>query len=279
MSDDPIETYSPFDNADLNAPKNTGGITSNSQVDDINEEDLRAFEQRLNILESKLNAREVEVHVNQPTSMPPNWPPFYPLVYYNIEDVTALLRPFVKDALYAWCLSTFSFLFNWLGCLALLGANITSISSPGSKITLSTLYLFIGSALSLDLNFLSVYRALKSDSSSFAFIKIFLSLGFTTIYEAILALGFEDSGSVGLISMLNIFLGKGIFTGLLALIATAGFAFSVLYHLKLLNELWKYFKGTDQGNHIEDDIKGKVFDTVKDVFAKRDRKDTEFPAV
>jgi hypothetical protein len=135
-----------------------------SRSSTLTEEQLRAYEDRLNILEESINTQELHFRDSGRLSTaepPPNWPRCYPLVHYNIEDVPESNRLFVYSALFAWVLMAIAFALNWLGCLALISVNDTSIESPGSKIALSSLYLFIVVPLALDLDAISVYRALQ----------------------------------------------------------------------------------------------------------------------
>ena len=224
MEEDPLDSYSPFDSTTKSS--NFDNFKTNyesptfSAEDDIDDETIRELEQRINQMESKINAQEIRIQNATVAQLPPNWPAFYPVIHFDLEEVSSLLRPYAKDAMICWVIFAIAMFLNWFGCLFLLGVNESEISSPGSKITLSTLYLLILTPLLMEFNFLSVYRALKDEASSLTYIKIFLSLGFTFCFELVLSLGFDSSGSVGLITMINLFIIKHWFIGILALLAT-----------------------------------------------------------
>ena len=147
-----------------------------------------------------------------------------------------------------------SFGLNWLGCLTLLHAG-DSTDSPGSKIALS----------SLDLDAMAIYRVLKSDSpSTLSNMKMFAALGVTTFFVAFLAIGLDSSGSCGLITTISLFMGGHAFLGLFSTIITAGLTYTAFTQYKLLKSLWAYYKGTEQGENIQDNMKKTVAMMVVD---------------
>ncbi|EAY01630.1 hypothetical protein TVAG_292630 [Trichomonas vaginalis G3] len=261
MGDNPLDNYSPFD--DVQDPETKpkpapvpAPSTSNTQED---EDDIaiREYEKRLNILESRINAQVTQLAVAQETGFvgnPPNWPAFYPLVHFDIEEVPPGLRSFVNEAMFGWCLMCIAFALNWLSCVCLLNAG-DSVGSPGTKIILSTLYLFVVVPLSLDLTGLAVYRVMKIEPSTFAFLKVLICLSAATLFEFILAIGLDSSGSVGLITMLNLFFNGHWFIGILGILTTAALGLTCANHGRLVLGIWKYYRGTEVGANMENDIK------------------------
>lgn len=268
MDENPLDKYSPFDQTDKDSTSKSVPTSSPTiGADPEDEEDIRAYEQRLNILESQLNSQESILNSAQDTGVfepPPNWPKFYPMVHFDIEEVPEQLRKFVSLGLYAWCLMAISFGLNWLGCLTLLHAG-DSTDSPGSKIALSSLYLFIVVPLDLDLGAMAIYRVLKSDNAStLSYMKMFAALGITVFFEGLLALGLESSGSCGLITTISLFMGGHVFLGLFSTIITASLSYTSYTQYKLLKSLWSYYKGTEQGENIQDNMKKTVAMMVVD---------------
>jgi hypothetical protein len=212
--------------------------------------EIRRLEEKLNILESQLITQEQELEQAQRTGiieLPPNWPAFYPFVHFDPLSVPVSTRDFSNQAMFAWTLMAVAFALNFLGCVSLLRAG-DSADSPGSKIALSALYLFLIVPIALDLTALAVYRALQNPSPSFlTFIKIFVFLGLSTLFQAILTLGFETSGSCGLVTMLNLFIESHVVIGMIALVITLALAVSTYFHFVLLSGLWRYWRRTEQG--------------------------------
>ena len=270
--ENPLDTYSPFNEEEEKRPRTSGsGVAAVASQDEEDDEELRLLERRVNILAAQLRESENEVERARLTGsldLPPNWPKFYPLIHFDIEEVAQPLRKFVMDAMFAWCVMVIAFSLNLIGCLALLRAgNVTE--SPGSKVALAALYLFLLVPLALDLSALSVYRVLKTDSpSSLSYMKLFLFLGITTFYQAFLVLGLESSGTCGLITMINLLFSSYWFIGNLSALITWCFALSSWLHYKLLMALWDYYKGTEQGENLEQDVKKTLAVMVVDALKK-----------
>jgi hypothetical protein len=257
-----LQGYDPFQGSEVGSFETPAPISSSS-VDDL---DIRRFEEHLNVWESQLITQEQQLEQVQRTGIiepPPNWPSFYPFVNFDPLAVPEPLRNFAKRAMFSWTLMAVTFALNFLGCVSLLRAGDSS-DSPGSKIALSALYLFLIVPIALDLTALAVYRALQNPNpSSLTFVKVFLFLGTSTLFQAVLTLGFESSGSCGLVTMLNLFFGSHMMIGMLALVVTLGLALSTYFHFALLNGLWGYWRGTDQGwGDLEVGAKQLVANTI-----------------
>ena len=269
----PLENYSPFENADQISTTTTAVPTTSPTIgaDIDDDEEIRAYEQRLNILESQLDSQTNILNAAQETGTlepPPNWPKFYPLVHFDINEVPENLRHFVTSSFFGWCIMCATFGLNWIGCLTLLHAG-EATDSPGSKIALATLYFFIVIPLALDLDAMAVYRILKSDSpSTLGYLKVFAALGVTTFFEGMLTIGLDSSGSCGLITMICLFTSGHWFIGMLSIIITAGLGFSTFTHYTLVKKLWAYYRGTEQGEHIQDNMKKTVAMMVVDTLNK-----------
>ncbi|OHT07467.1 hypothetical protein TRFO_24283 [Tritrichomonas foetus] len=255
----PLDNYSPFDQTEevktISSPATSPTIGAEPDIDDA---EIRAYEARLNILESQLNSQTEQINVARETGNAeplPNWPKFYPLVHFDIEEVPEALRVFVSEAFYGWFIMAVAYSLNWLGCLTLIRAG-NSTESPGSKIALASLYLFIVVPLALDLDAMSIYRVLKTDKpSTMTYLKIFIFLGITIFFEGMLALGLESSGSCGLITLINLFLDGHWFIGLISILVTGSLALACFTHYKLFKKLWAYYKGTSEGEDLEGNLK------------------------
>jgi hypothetical protein len=250
--ENPLDNYSPFDGAPESPPVRSRAPSTSLAISE--EDEIRLLEERLNILESQISTQEKQLHDARSTGSlepPPNWPYFYPLIYYDLAEVAAPLQVFVQQAMLGWLCMSAGFSLNFLGCLTLLRAG-EATDSPGSKIALSALYLFFVVPMALDLTALGVYRQMKNDSpSSLGYLKLFAFLGFSTLFQAILTLGLESSGSCGFVTMLNLFIeGHGII-GTLALVITGLLGWSTWTHYKLLTGMWVYYRGSEEGRNLD----------------------------
>jgi hypothetical protein len=261
----PLSGYEPFPDGDSEFAKAATLPQAFPAIDPADDE-IAALERRLNILESHIAIQEKQLNEARETGsfeQPPNWPRVYPLVHFDIKEIPDQLQSFVNQAMFGWCCMVVAFGLNFVACLTLLRAG-EATDSPGSKIALSALYLFFLVPIALDLDALAVYRVLRSEApGTWAFGKLFLFIGITTAYEAILTLGFESSGSCGLVTMLNLFINGHGFIGALALIVTAMLALSTFVHFRLVTALWGYYRGTEAGTgDLQTKVKGAVAELV-----------------
>ena len=258
----PLDTYSPFDqHEDAQSAKHFSQPSLSPTIGadpDLEDDEIRAYEQRLNILESQLNSQTDQIQLARETGNiepPPNWPKFYPMVHFDIEEVPEALRAFVTEAFYGWFILVVAYGLNWIGCLFLIRAG-NSTDSPGSKIALATLFLVFFATLGLDLDAMSIYRVLKTDKpSTVSYLKIFIFLGLTVLFEGIHSLGLESSGSCGLITMINLFMDGHWFIGLVSICVTGALALACYTHFKLFKKLWSYYRGTAEGEDFQGNLK------------------------
>ena len=263
-----LDDYAPFENEPRAAPavaRPVAPVFRDPGVDDecpLTPEQLDAYEREVHLLELSVNNREQQVHEARQTGglePAPNWPKCYPIVHFDIEDVSEQYRHFVHEAFFTWIMMAVSFLLNWIGCLTLISVSDDAIGSPGSKIALSSLYLFVVCPLALDLDAMSVYRALSAPSVlTISYLKIFLALAFTIAFEGMMVLGLDDSGSVGLISTIDLFSYGHTGVGVWGVIVTLVFGVALVFHVKLITGLWKFYKGTEEGEHMETDVRRSV---------------------
>ena len=263
-----LDDYAPFDNEEPAAPTRPAQpapVFHDPGVEEecpLTAEQLDAYEREVHLLELSINNREQHIREARQTGglePAPNWPACYPIVHYDIEDVSEQYRHFVHESLFAWIIMAVSFLLNWIGCLTLISVSDDAIGSPGSKIALASLYFFVICPLALDLDAMSVYRALSSSTvSTVAYLKIFLALAFTIAFEAMMVLGLDDSGSVGLISTIDLFSYGHTGVGVWGVIVTLVFGAALTFHIKLIAGLWKFYKGTEEGENMETNVRRSV---------------------
>jgi hypothetical protein len=249
-----LKTKSPL-NADASLdPENPLDGYSPTFSLDTEDDEIAELERRLNQLEARVSQDEKRIREARETGSfepAPNWPHFYPFIHFDLREVPEPLQRFVKEAMFGWCCMVIAFIFNFISCLSLLRAG-NAADSPGSKIALSGLYLFLIVPMSLDLSALSVYRTLKdTQAGTLSYLKMFLFIAGLTLFQGILTLGLETSGSCGLITALSLFSEGHGFLGVLALIVTLFLFLSTFIHLKLLTGLWRFYRGSREGEDLD----------------------------
>lgn len=262
-----VESHPPpsrntFSNARSNQLPSASVLDSIDESGPLTEEQLREYEENLDILDREITNLENQNRsgnfINTDRDLPPNWPSIYPIIHFDLNEIPDNLQIYVKGAFFCWFVMVIAFLLNWIGTLSLLSVS-NAIESPGSKIALSTLYFFILVPLAFDLDTMSVYRAMRIRTiSTFTYLKLFLALGFTCFFEFMLTLGMESSGSVGLISTIELFIGNNIGCGVFGLIVTLVMGASASLHSFYLAKLWKYYRGTEEGGHMETDLRSSI---------------------
>lgn len=278
MDENPLDGYSPFADAELREavpPVGDGALGAEPAAvgsDSGSDAEIRAYEARLNALENHLNNQAAQLSIAQETGEfeePPNFPRFHPIVHFDIEEVPEDLRIFANSAMLGWGFMLAALALNWLGCLLLLGAG-DACESPGSKIALATLYLFIIAPIALDFDALDVYRALRDGSpSSTRFVKMLTCIGITAIFEALQALGFESSGSCGLVTMVSVFAEGHWAIGTFAILVTLALAFAAYFHYDLAAGLWRYYRGTEQGENLQDNMRRTIATFIVEALQKK----------
>lgn len=276
-----LDSYSPFtDGSDPELPSTNQPLNSGSslapqidvKLDDtgiITKESIEEYQARLDYLERSLQQEEenLATQINNDDEPAANWPRFYPIVYFNIEDIPENLRVFVRESFFCWFCMLGTFGLNWIVTLSLLSTKADIVTSPGSKIALSSLYLFMIVPLALDVDNLAIYRALRKPVNTLTYVKIFLFLIITMIFELFQFIGSQNSGSVGLICTISAFTSGHIAVGVFSLFVTIGYAGTIFSQSYLLQKLWRFYRGTEEGGNMESSLKhniaGFVVDTLK----------------
>jgi hypothetical protein len=275
-----LDNYSPFDDDDDimgklpelksdSKPAKSSSDPSNEALlingEEITAEMLDQMEQRLNMMEHDIEHEEsrgisASLGILEPD---PNWPKCYPLVHFDINEVDSAYRPYVNEAFFNWIVMCVSFGINFIATLCLLSVG-DAVKSQGTKIAFAAIYFFLLMPLALNLNALSVYKAMKTAPETLAYTKIFIALSLTFIFEVVLAVGLENSGSVGLITTINLFSEGCTGTGILGIIVTICMSVSAFFTFKLLVKLWRFFRGTEEGGNMQQNLKVTVAQFVVD---------------
>ncbi|OHS96288.1 hypothetical protein TRFO_37561 [Tritrichomonas foetus] len=198
----------------------------------ISESDLAAREAELSRREAEIAKHESIVshggssidddHQNKVK----NFPPYIKIwKYYQESDLPNDIQPLVKQVLYLFLLCAITYLANWIGCLCCIAAG-DSLSSVGTIIVLSTVYLFTFVPMSFEFSFFVLYNAVKDGKGLkfFCFLTTFGIWGLTMSWHMV---GTDDGGSVGWIQMINLFAGGHGFIGFVALLVSLCFTVCV----------------------------------------------------
>ena len=107
-----LDNYSPFDgeNEDMPPLKRQERISNNKMEKELTAEEIEELERKLDLLEHNINTQEGDLQTRSVNFEPqPNWPSFYPVVYFEINDVTDELKPYVHEAFFCWCVMAKTF--------------------------------------------------------------------------------------------------------------------------------------------------------------------------
>ncbi|KAJ3207800.1 hypothetical protein HDU67_007212 [Dinochytrium kinnereticum] len=179
---------------------------------------LAAKEEELKKREEELAAREQALREHQENLRShglnlPNWPPFYPLIYHNIQDeIPETSRPLMTRIYRYWLATIGVFFVNMIGCLSLLISHSTYYGA--SDFGISLIYFFTMSALSFYLWYRPAYWAFQKDSALFFW--------FHFLFAAYMSVGLPGSGSGGIINMITVLSGGKIGAAVICIFSTVG---------------------------------------------------------
>ncbi|KAI9355953.1 scamp family-domain-containing protein, partial [Zopfochytrium polystomum] len=198
------------------------------------EAELERREQELKAREARLKEREKEVGGYHP----PNFPPFKPLVYHDIQnDIPEAGRWLVKRLFMAWWLSTATYVINFCAAFGLL---IAKAESGGGTFGLALVIMLVGTPVSFVFWYQPVYNGVKRDRS-ISFFLFFFNYGFHLAFSALLAIGIPGWGGAGVIYTLQQ-LGSNIGVGILCAIASTLLIFEVVYGLWQMKAVSGYYR-------------------------------------
>ncbi|KAJ3096852.1 Secretory carrier-associated membrane protein 5 [Phlyctochytrium planicorne] len=198
------------------------------------ERDLERREREIKEREAKLTEREKTVGKLHP----PNFPPFRPLVYHDIQnDIPQQGQWLVKRLFMAWWLSSVTYIVNFAACFALL---IVKAESAGGTFGLALIIMLIGIPVSFVFWYQPLYNGVKSDRS-ISFFLFFFNFSFHLAVSALLAVGIPGWGGAGVIYSLSQ-LGSNIAVGALCAVSSSLLIFEVVYGLWQIKAVQGYYR-------------------------------------
>jgi len=238
---------------DLQTPRLGYAANQSNRTDDTAQrlEEIRRREAELSSREQALNTREE--HVKNYGKK--NFPPFYPLIFWDIEAEIPEESKIVVRTLYRlWLLLLLTLIINLVGCILLL----VSGQEDGAKdMGAAIMYLPVISVTSFLLWLRPVYNAYMKEHAFFYYF-FFLFGGFHIAFCIYMVVGIPSTGSAGLINMIHAWATGSIVTGVFGVIATVGWVLETLGMLFEYRLIW---------SHHND--KGHTFDQAKNEIATR----------
>ncbi|KAL9931975.1 hypothetical protein V8E36_009036 [Tilletia maclaganii] len=239
--------HSPADDDDVDDP--VSRATGNSQQAVNKMEELARRERELEQRERDLSARAAHIQRHGRN----NWPPFYPMLYHDIEaEIPPDSRPIVANVYKLWLLLVAALIVNLVATVFLL---VQGSPDGGKDMISGIVYLPVISAASFMLWYRPLYNAYMKEASFFFYL-YFVFGGFHLAYSAYMVIGVPATGSAGLINTIQSFQGGRIVAAILGTIATVALA------LQGLGNLW-YYRLTWQHKNEQ----GHTFAQAKQEFA------------
>ncbi|KAJ3307942.1 hypothetical protein HDU76_004233, partial [Blyttiomyces sp. JEL0837] len=185
---------------------------------------------------------------------PPNWPPFKPVIYHDIQnDIPEGGRWLVKRLYMAWWLSCVAYLANFCAAFGLL---INKAESAGGTFGLALMILLVGVPVSFVFWYQPIYAGIKRDRSV-SFFLFFFNYGFHLAFSLLLCIGIPGWGGAGIIYSLEQ-LGSNPAVGILCAIASGLLIFEIVFGLWQIKAVSQYYrsKGLTAAQAKEQAIQG-----------------------
>ncbi|EPQ25905.1 uncharacterized protein PFL1_06578 [Pseudozyma flocculosa PF-1] len=212
----------------------TDAQSNPSRADAARADELRQRERELERRERELENRAAHIQKHGRN----NWPPFYPLIYHDIDaEIPPDAQPIMSNMYKLWLLLVLTLIINMVACILLL----VSGSNDGGKDMISGIvYLPVITVASFLLWYRPVYNGFMKEHSLFYY--MYFICGFHLAFSLYCFLGIPSTGSAGLLNTIQCFTNGRIVAGVFGALATAGFA------LQGLGNLW-YYRLIWQHNH------------------------------
>jgi secretory carrier-associated membrane protein len=151
--------------------------------------ELDAREAQLNFRENKV--KEQEAKMAKYGWHPPNWPPFRPVLYHDIEEeIPGPGKRIVWHMYYYWLYTLVLYFVNVWGCLMQLSFKV---GGGGTSFGLSILFMVIGPLFGWTFWYRNLYNGVKRDNS-LEYVMYFLGYFIHLCAVLLFALGLPNSG-------------------------------------------------------------------------------------
>ncbi|KAI8867414.1 scamp-domain-containing protein, partial [Ramicandelaber brevisporus] len=213
------------------------------------ERDLQQREQDLAARERQL--REQQAAMGTAGARPANnFPPFYPVMYHNIDaEIPVHEQKTVRYLFRSWLILEATVVFNLISCFVLMVSHIEQNWTGTTDFGVSFTYLFTATFGSFFLWYRPVYNAYMKEKSLYYFI-YFVFGGLHILFSAYMAAGFYGSGSAGLINTINALSHSAWAAGVFGIINSAAWICQVLFHLYMYKRVYTHYR--TQGHTFAD---------------------------
>ncbi|KAJ3061391.1 hypothetical protein HDU98_002708 [Podochytrium sp. JEL0797] len=220
--------------------------------------DFAAKEAELRRREEALASREQEIQ-NQEAALrahglhPPNWPPFYPIIYHDIDvEVPAASRPLTAKIYKFWLATVCVLAFNMIACLTILASHSTT--TGGADFGGALIYTFTITACSFFAWYRPIYTAFSKDSSLFFYIFLLFE-GLHILFAAYMTVGLPGSGSAGIINLLSVLTDGKYISAVFCVVATVAWGADALFGFWIWVEVNAHVK---RGGHTMDSARAQA---------------------
>ncbi|WFD00553.1 hypothetical protein MYAM1_003302 [Malassezia yamatoensis] len=158
-----------------------------------------------------------------------NWPPFYPLVYHDIDaEIPPDAQETMRHLYYLWLVFTGTLIWNVPTMVIM-----ATTSVPNANFIGAIVYLIFLPVLSFTLWYRPVYNGLMKEHSLFYYV-YFLFGGFHLLFSLYAVVGYASTGCAGFLSVISAFYHGKWLGGAFALVSSLGFL------LQGAGNLWYY---------------------------------------
>ncbi|KAF8320125.1 scamp-domain-containing protein [Clavulina sp. PMI_390] len=177
--------------------------------------DLERRERELRDREASLNARENALR----SGGKHNWPPFFPLIYHDIDtEIPEASRPVIMRLYQLWLVLGGTLIINMIACIFIL---VAGSSDGGKDLGASIGYIPMIGILSFLLWYRPVYNGYMKEQALYYYLYFFFC-GWHLLFSVYMILGIPSTGSAGLIQTIGMFSQGHLAAGILGAFASAG---------------------------------------------------------
>jgi len=210
--------------------------------------DLERREREIREREEQLAQREASLKTRGNN----NFPPFFPLIYHNIDDeIPELSRPLMLRVFQLWLVLAATLIVNMIACIFIL---IAGSSDGGKDLGASIGYIPMIGILSFLLWYRPVYNAYMKEQALYYYIYFFFC-GWHLLFSVYMIIGIPSTGSAGLIQTVSMFSQGHIVAGILGTFASVGWTLQGVGLGVYYRNIWAH--NTTQG-HSFTQAKGEL---------------------
>jgi len=188
----------------------------------------------------------------------PNWPKWpKPILYHNIEEDIKEPEPkkMVKKVYFTWFLTAFCTTWNMI-CLfmAIWVPNLNWIPGAAASFGAALFFWVFWVPLSFILWYRPLYNAARKNRSSL-YVFFILSFGIHIGVDILYILGFNSTGSAGVIDSIDLLSKGSIGVGVCFLVSTAAWGLNIAFSVYVMKDVIKNYRSH---GHTLDKAKGEM---------------------